>query len=146
MDAILQTTFSNAFSWQKLFEFRLNFMWSLFLRVQLLIFHHSFRQWPDAGQATSHCLNQRWLVYWRIYASLGLNELRVKASSALMGCDNCSHTLNVWQLHDSSIWHRIKLSGTWWSNILDDKILCDTYTMGVQEKYGFHKCFCLCVA
>ena len=27
-------------------------------------------------QATSHYLNQWWLVYWRIYASLGLNELR----------------------------------------------------------------------
>ena len=26
-----------------------------------------------AGQATSHYLNQWWLVYWRIYASLGLN-------------------------------------------------------------------------
>ena len=28
-----------------------------------------------AENATSHCLNQWWLVYWRIYASLGLNEL-----------------------------------------------------------------------
>ena len=26
-------------------------------------------------QATSHYLNQWWLVYWRIYASLGLNDL-----------------------------------------------------------------------
>ena len=28
-----------------------------------------------ASQATSHYLNQWWLIYWRIYASLGLNEL-----------------------------------------------------------------------
>ena len=28
-----------------------------------------------ASQATGHYLNQRWLVYWRIYASPGLNEL-----------------------------------------------------------------------
>ena len=28
-----------------------------------------------ADQATSHYLNQWWLVYWRIHASLGLNEL-----------------------------------------------------------------------
>ena len=28
-----------------------------------------------AGQATSHSLNQWWLAYWRIYASLGHNEL-----------------------------------------------------------------------
>ena len=47
----------------------------LFLMIQLTIFQHRFR-WLGAGQASSHCLNQWWLVYWRIYASLGLNELR----------------------------------------------------------------------
>ena len=35
MDAISQTTFSNAFSRMKTYEFRLRFHWSLFLRVQL---------------------------------------------------------------------------------------------------------------
>ena len=34
MDAISQTTSSSAFSWMKMFEFRLKFQWSLFLRVQ----------------------------------------------------------------------------------------------------------------
>ena len=43
MDAISQTTFSNAFSSMKTFEFRLKFHWSLFPRVQLTIFHHWFR-------------------------------------------------------------------------------------------------------
>ena len=38
MDAISQTTFGSAFSWMKMFEFRLKFQWSLFLRVQLTIF------------------------------------------------------------------------------------------------------------
>ena len=75
MAAISQTTLSIAFSWIKMLEFRLNFHWSLFLRVQLTIFQHWFRQWLGAIQATSHYLNQWWLVYWRIYASLGLNEL-----------------------------------------------------------------------
>ena len=56
MAAISQTTFSSAFSWMKMFELRLKFHWSLFLRVQLTIF-------------------QCWLVYRRIYESLGLNEL-----------------------------------------------------------------------
>ena len=28
-----------------------------------------------ACQVTSHYLNQWWLIYWRIYASLGLNQL-----------------------------------------------------------------------
>ena len=41
-------------------EFRLKFHWSLFLRVQLTIFQHWFRQWLGAEQATSHYLNQWW--------------------------------------------------------------------------------------
>ena len=74
MDAISQTSFSTAFSWMKMFEFRLKFHWSLFPRIQLTIFQHWFRKWLGAAQATSHYLNQWWLIYWRIYASLGLNE------------------------------------------------------------------------
>ena len=31
--------------------------------------------WLSAVQVTSHYLKQWWLVYWRVYASLGLNEL-----------------------------------------------------------------------
>ena len=75
MAAISQTTLSNGFSWMKMLEFRLRFHWSLFLRVQITIIQHCFRWWLGAGQATSHYLNQWWLVYWRIYASLGLNDL-----------------------------------------------------------------------
>ena len=43
MDAISQTTLSNAFSWMKMLEFRLRFQLSLFLRVQSTIIHHWFR-------------------------------------------------------------------------------------------------------
>ena len=43
MAAIFQKTFSNAFSWMKMYEFHLRFDWSLFLRVRLTIFHHWFR-------------------------------------------------------------------------------------------------------
>ena len=41
----------------------------------LTIFQHWFRYWLGAVQATSHYLNQWWLVYWSIYVSLGLSEL-----------------------------------------------------------------------
>ena len=75
MADIFHTTFSNAFSWMKMHEFWLRFHWSLFLRVQLTIFQHWFREWLGAGQATSHCLNQWVLIYWRIYAPLDLSEL-----------------------------------------------------------------------
>ena len=53
---------------------RLRFHWSLFLRFESTIFQHWFRWWLGADQTTSHHLNQWWLVYWRIYASLGINE------------------------------------------------------------------------
>ena len=43
MDAISQTTFSCAFSWMKMYEFRLKFHWSLFPGVQLIKSHHWFR-------------------------------------------------------------------------------------------------------
>ena len=42
-DAISQKTFSNVFSWMKMYEFRLRFYWNLFLRVQLTICQHWFR-------------------------------------------------------------------------------------------------------
>ena len=35
IDAIVQTTFSNAFSWMKMYEFRLRFHWNLFLKFQV---------------------------------------------------------------------------------------------------------------
>ena len=35
MAAISQTTFSSAFSWMKMFKFRLEFHWRLFLRIQI---------------------------------------------------------------------------------------------------------------
>ena len=75
MNAISQTTFSNAFSSMKMFEFWLKFHCSLFLRVKLTIFQHWFRKWLGAEQATSHYLNQWWLDQRRIYESLGLSEL-----------------------------------------------------------------------
>ena len=54
----------------------MRFHWSLFPGVQKTIFQHWFRYWLGAGQATSRYLNQWWLVYRHIYASLSLNELR----------------------------------------------------------------------
>ena len=76
MAAIFQTTSSHAFSWMKMYKFWLIFHWSLFPKVQSIIFQHWFRKWLGAVQATSHYLNQCCLVSWRIYASLGLNELK----------------------------------------------------------------------
>ena len=58
------------------------FHWRLFLWVQLTIFQHWFIQWLGAVQATSHYLNQWWLVYQCIHASLCLNEVTTAMSRA----------------------------------------------------------------
>ena len=47
----------------------------MLLRFESTIFQHWFRYWLVANPETSQYLKQWWLVYWRIYASLGLNEL-----------------------------------------------------------------------
>ena len=60
MDEIFQTTFSNAFSSMKMYEFWLRVHVSLYLRVQLTLIHHWLRLWLGADQATSHYLNQWW--------------------------------------------------------------------------------------
>ena len=101
-DNIPQKTFSNIFSPMKMFDFGLNFHWRLFLRVrvQLTIFQHWVRSWLGAFQATRHYLNQWWLVYWRIYASLGFNALNIcclKKFGAFWNIDfsNCIHKQSV---------------------------------------------------
>ena len=43
IDAILQTPYSNAFSWMKIYELLQKFHWNLLPRVQLTIFQHWFR-------------------------------------------------------------------------------------------------------
>ena len=43
MAAIFRTTFSNAFSWMKMLEFRLRNHWNLFLMFELTISQHWFR-------------------------------------------------------------------------------------------------------
>ena len=53
-----------------------------------------------AGQWTSHYLNQWRLVYWRIYASLGLNELNTVLNDAW-----CFEIRYEYLLNDSFLWY-----------------------------------------
>ena len=59
----------------KMYCLLLKFRWSLFPRVLLRVFQHWVRLLLIADQATSHYLNLCSVVYSRIHASLGLNEL-----------------------------------------------------------------------
>ena len=78
IDAISQTTFSSAFSRNEMNEFRLGFHWSLFLRFELTTFQHWYVQimaWCRPGDKSLSEPMMVSLLTWRIYASLGLNEL-----------------------------------------------------------------------
>ena len=54
--------------WKEYIWIPLKFHWSLLLWM-LTILQHWFRYWFGVFQATSHYLNQLWLVYWRIYVT-----------------------------------------------------------------------------
>ena len=112
INAILQTTFSNAFSWVQIYDFYIGFHWSLFTRFELTILHHWFRQWLGAGQATNNYLNQWLLVYWHIFALLGLNELTVSFSRDTWG---------------SIYKHGLTLIPAWISDYIHHKV-CDEMT------------------
>ena len=72
--------------------------WSLFPKVKSIIFQHWFRYWIGADQATSRFLNQWWQVYWRIYASLILHELKALCSiSVISNGVHWSHFV-VWKV------------------------------------------------
>ena len=72
---VFQTIFSTAFSWKKIYVFGLRFHWILLLRSQLTISQH----WLDNGLAPKKRPAIIWtnggIVYWRIFALLGLKEL-----------------------------------------------------------------------
>ena len=76
MEAILQTTFSNAFSWMETFEFRLTFHWSLFLRVK--------QDEPRIFSPSSHCpeiaINTHVSTYfcWSLGASVSSTHIRTE--------------------------------------------------------------------
>ena len=104
---ILQTTFSNAFSWMKMYGFRSRFHCSLFLRFELTIFQHWFRSWIGAGQATSHYLSQWWPS---LLAHICVTRLQwVKWYKGYVSCEHSTiyivHTLCYFQdTHVNTKW------------------------------------------
>ena len=97
--AISHTTFSNAFSWMKMYEYHFRFHWSLFLRFELTIFQHWLRWCHDAWSVPSHYLDQWWLVYWCIYVSHSLSELSIWCSNQ----KSAGPVLTHWPLWDFAI-------------------------------------------
>ena len=76
-------------------------------RSPLTIFHHWFRKWLGADQATSHYLNQWVLVYRRIYASLGLNELTFKYIANRTECQPSNDAYRMLKWMKKYVWLRL---------------------------------------
>ena len=64
MAAIFQTTFPNAVSWMKMYDFGLILHCFFFLMVRLTISQRTFRKWHGAVQTRSHNLKQWWLLFF----------------------------------------------------------------------------------
>ena len=90
MAAIFQTTISDRFSFREMYDFRLQFHWSLFRLT---------------NQTTSHYLKQWWLVCWRVYVSLGLNELNYLCLFAHRTTFNYLITAAVWRSRQHAALH-----------------------------------------
>ena len=56
-----------------------------------------------AIQSPSHCLNQWWLVYWRIYASIGLNGLN-SWDTITLDIQKILYKYNCWKLTSGTCW------------------------------------------
>ena len=77
----------------------------MFLVFELTIIQHWFKWWLGAGQAAGHYLNQWWLVYWRICASLGLYEFNVGKHVAMLQTYTI-HSAKPWLDTSQWVWKR----------------------------------------
>ena len=77
---ILQTIFSDAFSWMKCFVFWLKFHCSLFPIVQLIIPQHWFRYGLASNRRHAIIWTNADPIHWRIYAALGGDELMIQST------------------------------------------------------------------
>ena len=113
MATISQTTFSNAFSWMKMYEFRLKFHWSLSLGVKVTIFQHWFRyglapsrrqtvSWTNDVILTHICVTQpHWvntsayniLTHWSLVAQQCIKDFVI--INSLWPCD----AISIWIYH-----------------------------------------------
>ena len=78
MADIFQTTFLNGFSWMKKVGISNTIWWSLFPRVLLIMIQYWFKYFLAPIRRQAIILTNDGLGWWRIYASICLNELRDK--------------------------------------------------------------------
>ena len=92
----------NSSQWQRSFQWKLHSHWLKFLWQRHVAV---VRQGPGLRllylgadlRVTSHYLNKWWLVYWRIYVSLGFNELTMFPVMTNFDLDLRCHMHHNWR-------------------------------------------------
>ena len=90
--------------WMKIQNCGLRSHRSLCPRDHLTIFQLWFRWLLGAGWATSRYLNQWWLVYWRLFASLGHNDLMLNHFIPTTQNGIWLHDNNIMMDHCFGLW------------------------------------------
>ena len=77
MASIFRRHFKIHFIEWKCMNFRLKFQWNLFLRFELIIFSNGSDNCLAPSRRQAIIWTNDGIVYWRIFTSLGLNELTI---------------------------------------------------------------------
>ena len=88
-------TFFKSIFLMKMYEFGFRCHWSFFPTRVINNIPSLCTYWLGVGQATSHCLNQWWLIDWRLYASLRLIECFEKYRYVFVFCVHPWHCNNM---------------------------------------------------
>ena len=139
IDHYFQTTFSNAFSWMKMYKFRLRFHWSFFPKgpiknMPVLVQIMASRRPSDKPLSEPMMVNLLTTI-----SSLGLNELThwgrethiCVSKLTIIGSDN---GLSPGR-HQAITWTnaRILLIGPWWTNF--SEILIEIHTFSFKKMH-----------
>ena len=89
-------------------------------------------------QATSRYLNQWWLVHWRIYASLGLNELTDQAhshSTKFIVCDEIASNHFIMVIGYANISTSLNINQTGALNIITPRFFSSRDSINNRDRF-----------
>ena len=87
-------------------------------------------------QATSHCLNQWCLVYLRLYASLGLNDLNVNVCFVATVKNQTAHSIVSTASAVKHMWWHIR-NETYHIDGLMMQERCNSSALAIELRYVF---------
>ena len=123
MSALFKTTFWNAVSWMKMYEFRLRFHWWLFLCLWLTIFRYWFRNWLGAGRRQA-------IIWTNVDLFNDLNVLTWHSLVCKLACSSITVYSNI--LFRPRTRLQIRLAKPGWRSIYNEVIKSTNVTLLLQ--------------